>query len=155
MTTTKVQQPRKLTENEDNDSFDDFWFQVICYYSRDDAFKPIFDDPNFTWQPSSVQNRGLADASKAANLNTLLRALATYAAGPYIRTNIIENTTSLQDVRKEFMKYLEIELTDFTALEGFEIKRRPKENPLCFTCDSSTTCRSTCSRQGTNSREAP
>ena len=42
MTTTKVQQPRKLTENEDNDSFDDFWFQVICYYSRDDAFKPIF-----------------------------------------------------------------------------------------------------------------
>ena len=132
MTTTKVQQPRKLTENEDNDSFDDFWFQIICYYSRDEAFKPIFDDPTYSWQSSDVENRGLTDPTRAANLNTLLRALATYAAGPYIRNNIIENTTSLQDVRKEFMKYLEIELTDFTALEWFEIKRRPTERPLVF-----------------------
>ena len=30
------------------------------------------------------------------------------------------------------MKYLEIELTDFTALEWFEIKRRPTERPLVF-----------------------
>ena len=132
MTTTKVPPPRKLTEQEDNDSFDDFWFQIICYYSRDEAFKPIFDDPTYSWQSSDVENRGLTDATRAANLNTLLRALATYAAGPYIRNNIIEHTTSLQDVRKEFMKYLEIELTDFTALEWFEIKRRPTERPLVF-----------------------
>ena len=132
MTSTKVQPPRKLTENEDNDSFDDFWFQVICYYSRDEAFKPIFDDPKYKWQATSEEHRGLADANKAANLNTLLRALATYAAGPYIRSNIIDNTTCLQDVRKEFMKYLEIELTGFTALEWYEIKRRPTERPLVF-----------------------
>ena len=132
MTTTKVQPPRKLTENEDNDSFDDFWFQVICYYSRDEAFKAIFEDPNYTWKAPNVEHRGLQNSTQAANLNTLLRALATYAAGPYIRTNIIETTTSLQDVRKEFMKYLEIELTDFTALEWFEIKRRPTERPLVF-----------------------
>lgn len=132
MTSTKVPPPRKLTENEDNDSFDDFWFQVICYYSRDEAFKPIFEDSTYKWQSSKVTNRGLSDATKAANLNTLLRALATYAAGPYIRNNIIENTTCLQDVRKEFMKYLEIELTDFTALEWFEVTRRPTERPLVF-----------------------
>ena len=132
MTSTKVPPPRKLTENEDNDSFDDFWFQVICYYSRDEAFKPIFDDPAYTWMSSNTTNRGLTDATQAANLNTLLRALATYAAGPYIRSNIIENTTCLQDVRKEFMKYLEIELTDFTALDWFDVKRRPTERPLVF-----------------------
>ena len=132
MTSTKVQPPRKLTENEDNDSFDDFWFQVVCYYSRDTAFSPIFDDPKYAWQGKSVENRGLADATKAANLNTLLRALATYAAGPYIRSNIIDNTTCLDDVRKEFMKYLEIELTDFTALEWYDLKRRPTERPLVF-----------------------
>lgn len=131
MTTTKVPPPRKLTENEDNDSFDDFWFQVICYYSRDEAFKPFFD-PKFTWQASSVTNRGLSDSTEAASLNTLLRALATYAAGPYIRTNILENTTSLNEVKKEFMKYLEIDLTDLTALEWFDIKRRPTERPLVF-----------------------
>ena len=132
MTTTKVPPPRKLTENEDNDSFDDFWFQVTCYYSRDEAFKPIFDDPNLTWQAPNVTHRGLSDAKKAANLNTLLRALATYAAGPYIRTNILEKTRSLQDVKKEFMKYLEIDLTDLTALEWFDIRRRPTERPLVF-----------------------
>ena len=77
MTTTKIPPPRKLTENEDNDSFDDFWFQVICYYSRDEAFKAFFQ-PNFTWRASSVTNRGLSDSTKAANLNTLLRALATH-----------------------------------------------------------------------------
>ena len=132
MTTTKVPPPRKLTENEDNDSFDDFWFQVTCYYSRDEAFKPIFDDPNFNWQAPNVTYRGLTDAKKAANLNTLLRALATYAAGPYIRTNILEKTKSLHDVKKEFMKYLEIDLTDLTALEWFDIRRRPTERPLVF-----------------------
>ena len=76
MTTTKIPPPRKLTENED-----DFWFRVLCYYSRDEAFKAFFQ-PNFTWRASSVTNRGLSDSTKASNLNTLLRALATYAAGP-------------------------------------------------------------------------
>ena len=132
MTTTKVPPPRKLTEQEDNDSFDDFWFQVICYYGRDEAFKPIFNDPNFSWQGVNVRHRGLEDATQAANLNTLLRALATYASGPYIRTNILENTTCLQDVKKEFMKYLEIDLNDLTALDWFEIRRRPSERPLVF-----------------------
>ena len=131
MTSTKVPPPRKLTENEDNDSFDDLWFQAICYYSRDEAFKSFFN-PDFTRQASTFTNRGLADATKAANKNTLLIALATYAAGPYIRSNIIENTRPLTDVKKEFMKYLEIDLTDYTALEWFEIKRRPMERPLVF-----------------------
>lgn len=132
MTTTKVPPPRKLTENEDNDSFDDFWFQVTCYYSRDEAFKQIFDDPNYVWQAPEILHRGLSDSKAAANLNTLLRALATYAAGPYIRTNILEKATSLNDVKKEFMKYLEIDLTDLTALDWFDIKRRPSERPLVF-----------------------
>ena len=35
MTTTKVQPPRKLTDVEDLDSFEDWWFQAECYYSRD------------------------------------------------------------------------------------------------------------------------
>ena len=132
MTTTKVPPPRKLTEQEDNDSFDDFWFQVICYYGRDESFKFIFNNSSLTWQGINVQHRGLSDATKAANLNTLLRALATYASGPYIRTNIVENTTCLQDVKREFMKYLEIELNDMTALDWFEIRRRPTERPLVF-----------------------
>ena len=37
-------------------------------------------------------------------MSTLLRALATYTAGPYIKTNIIEATTSLQDEREEVMR---------------------------------------------------
>ena len=132
MTTTKVPPPRKLTEQEDNDSFDDFWFQVVCYYGRDESFKPIFNNPEFSWQGVGVRHRGLEDATQAANLNTLLRALATYASGPYIRTNILENTTCLQDVKKEFMKFLEIDLNDLTALDWFEIRRRPTERPLVF-----------------------
>ena len=71
MASTKVPPPRKLTENEDNDSFDDFWFQPICYYSRDEAFKPIFDDLNYSWQATTVQHRGLRDADSATKLNTL------------------------------------------------------------------------------------
>ena len=62
MAMTKVSPSRKLTGN--NDSFDDFWFQVTCIYSRDEAFKQIFDDPYFTWQASDVQNRGLGDKLK-------------------------------------------------------------------------------------------
>ena len=62
----------------------------------------------------------------------MLRTLATYASGPYIRTNILENTTCLQDVKKEFMKFLEIDLNDLTALDWFEIRRRPTERPLVF-----------------------
>jgi len=54
---------------------------VLCYYSRDEAFKAFFQ-PNFTWRASSLTNRGLSDYNKASNLNTLLRALATYTAGP-------------------------------------------------------------------------
>ena len=34
MTTTKIPPPRKLTESEDIDSFDDWWFQAVCYYGR-------------------------------------------------------------------------------------------------------------------------
>jgi len=79
-----------------------------------------------------VTYRGLTDAKKAANLNTPLRALATYAASPYIRINILEKTKSLHDVKKEFMKYLEIDLTDLTALEWFDIRRRLAERPLVF-----------------------
>ena len=79
MTTIKIPPPRKLTEIEDMDSFDDWWFQAICYYGRDENFKEFFDTPNFTWQGKSVPNRGLTSALKAANLTCLLRALATHA----------------------------------------------------------------------------
>ena len=57
MTTTKIPPPRKLTENEDMDSFDDWWFQAICYYGRDENFKEFFDTPDFTWQEKDVPNR--------------------------------------------------------------------------------------------------
>ena len=50
MTTTKIPPPRKLTESEDIDSFDDWWFQAVSYYARDESFKEFFDTPNFTWQ---------------------------------------------------------------------------------------------------------
>ena len=46
MTTTKVQPPRKLTDEEDLDSFEDWWFQAECYYSRDQKFSEFFDDEN-------------------------------------------------------------------------------------------------------------
>ena len=39
MTTAKIQPPRKLTEEEDLDSFDDWWFQCVSYFGRDANFK--------------------------------------------------------------------------------------------------------------------
>ena len=132
MTTTKIPPPRKLTESEDIDSFDDWWFQAVCYYGRDENFKDIFNSPNFTWQSKSVANRGLTTELQAANLTCLLRALATHAVGPYIKTNITDKAKSLDDVKNEFMKYLEIEVNDFTALHWFTIKRKQTERPLVF-----------------------
>ena len=70
MTSTKVQPPRKLTEEETLDTFEDFWFQCECYYSRDPKFAPFFDDKNLTWRDRTVANRGLQNAETAANLNS-------------------------------------------------------------------------------------
>ena len=124
MSTTKVNQPRKLTENEDLDSFEDFWFQCEVYYSRDEKFAPFFNDPHKAWRAMTVANRGLEDADQANNLNTLLRALATYALGPYVKKDILEKSRNLQDVKKTFMKLLEIDVTDGTLMNYYDIKRR-------------------------------
>ena len=43
MTTAKIQPPRKLTEEEDLDSFDDWWFQCVSYFGRDANFKSFFE----------------------------------------------------------------------------------------------------------------
>ena len=105
MTTTKVQPPRKLNEEEDLDSFEDWWFQIECYYSRDPKFSEFFDDKKKTWGPRSQAKRGLETDEKATNLNTLLRALATYSSGPYVKNELLDDTKSLNDVRRVFLKY--------------------------------------------------
>ena len=132
MTTTKVPPPRKLTESEDIDSFDDWWFQIECYYSRDENFREFFNTPDLTWQPKSARYRGLDSEHKAANLNNLLRAIATYTVGPYIKSNITEKATSLAGVKEEFLKFLQIEVNDLTALAWFDIQRKQTERPLVF-----------------------
>ena len=99
MSTTKIPPPRKLTELEDIDSFDDWWFQVECYYSRDEKFREFFNNPDFTWQSKSARYRGLGSEQKAGNLNSLLRAIATYTMGPYVKTNITDKATSLEQVK--------------------------------------------------------
>ena len=132
MSTTKIQSPRKLTEEEDLDSFEDWWFQVECYYSRDVKFSEFFDDKKLTWKERSEQHRGLTSADQATNLNTLLRALATYTSGPYVKNELLDDTRSLKDVRKIFLRFLEIEVTDLSLLNYYSITRRPSERPLVF-----------------------
>ena len=131
MTTTKVQPPRKLTEDEDLDSFEDWWFQVECYYSRDAKFADFFDK-KLTWKLRSDENRGLDSAEKCTNLNTLLRALATYTSGPYVKNELLDETKSLKDVRRVFLKFLEIEVTDHSLLNYYSLTRRANERPLVF-----------------------
>ena len=109
MTTSKIPPPRKLTESEDIASFDDWWSQIECYYSKDEDFREFFTSPDFTWQSKTAPYRGLESEQKAANLNNLLRAIAMFTVGPYIRTNITDKATSLAGVKEEFLKFLEIE----------------------------------------------
>ena len=109
MTTTNILPPRKLTEFEDIASFDDWWSQIECYYSKDEDFREFFTNPDFTWQSKTAPYRGLESEQKAANLNNLLRAIAMFTIGPYIRTNITDKATSLAGVKEEFLKFLEIE----------------------------------------------
>ena len=132
MSVAKIQPPRKLTEEEDLDTFEDWWFQFISYFSKDVNFKTILDDPNFTWQDTTVAKRGCATEDICHNLNSLLRSMATYAAGPYIKTNILNDTISVADVKRIFMKFLEIELSDLTLLDYYKIQRKPNERPLRF-----------------------
>ena len=132
MTTTKVQPPRKLTDEEDLDSFEDWWFQAECYYSRDQKFSEFFDDENKTWGSRSDENRNLESAEEATNLNTLLRALATYSSGPYVKKELLDETRSLKDVRQVFLRYLEIDVTDHSLLNYYSLTRRPNERPLVF-----------------------
>ena len=132
MTTSKLPPPRKLTESEDVDSFDDWWFHIECYYSRDENFHEFFNTPEFTWQPKSVRYRGLQSEQKACNLNNLLRAIAMYTVGPYIKTNITDKATSLAGVKEEFLKFLQIEVNDLTSMAWFEIQRKQTERPLVF-----------------------
>ena len=55
MSVAKLQPPRKLTDEEDLDTFEDWWFQFISYFAKDRAFKVVLDDPNFTWGATTVQ----------------------------------------------------------------------------------------------------
>lgn len=132
MSVAKILPPRKLTDDEDLDSFEDWWFQFISYYCKDTNFKKILDDPNFTWQASAIEHRGCSTAEMCGNLNSLLRSMATFAAGPYIKNTILEDTTCLADVKRAFMKFLEIELSDLTLLDYYEVQRKPNERPLRF-----------------------
>ena len=132
MSTTKVQPPRKLTEEEDLDSFEDWWFQVECYYSRDAKFSKFFDDKTLNWKARSEEKRGLSSTDDATNLNTLLRALATYSSGPYVKNELLDETRSLKDIRRVFLRFLEIEVTDHSLLNYYSISRRPSERPLVF-----------------------
>ena len=79
-----------------------------------------------------MPNRGLTSALKAANLTCLLRALANHAIGPYIKTNITDKAKSLDNVKNEFLKFLEIEVNDLTASRWFTIQRKQTESPLVF-----------------------
>ena len=117
MSVTKLQPPRKLTDEEDLDTFEDWWFQFISYFAKDEAFKVVLDDPNFTWEATTVQNRGCTSTEICSNLTSLLRSMATYAAGPYIKDITLKDTKCISDVKREFMKFLEIELSDLTLLE--------------------------------------
>ena len=132
MSSTKVPPPRKLEEKEDLDSFEDFWFQVETYYGRDPKFAVFINDPSLVWQGTGVLHRGMANVESAANINTLLIAIATYALGPYIKKNITEKATTLSEVKREFMKLLEIDLSDNTFMNFYDIKRRVNERPLMF-----------------------
>ena len=62
------------------------------------------------------ENRGLSKPEDANNLNTLLRALATYTSGPYVKSELLDDTRSLKDVRRVFLRFLEIEVTDHSLL---------------------------------------
>jgi hypothetical protein len=132
MSVAKIQPPRKLTDDEDLDTFEDWWFQFISYYCKDAIFKPILEDESVVWQSVSVQHRGLTTAAQCANLNSLLRSMATYAAGPYIKTSILNDTTCVADIKRTFMKFLEIELSDLTLLDYYQVMRKPNERPLRF-----------------------
>ena len=52
--------------------------------------------------------------------------------GPYIKTNITDKATSLVEVKEEFLKFLQIEVNDLTAMSWFEIQRKQTERPLVF-----------------------
>ena len=132
MSTTKVQAPRKLTEEETLDTFEDWWFQVECYYSRDPKFADFFDNKTIKWKSRADEHRGLSKAEDASNLNTLLRALATYTSGPYVKSELLDDTRSLKDVRRVFLRFLEIEVTDHSLLNYYTISRQPSERPLVF-----------------------
>lgn len=132
MSIAKIQPPRKLTDDEDLDTFEDWWFQFISYYCKDPSFKPILEDETVTWRAPSVQHRGLTTAAMCTNLNSLLRSMATYAAGPYIKSSILNDTTSVADIKRTFMKFLEIELSDLTLLDYYQVMRKPNERPLRF-----------------------
>ena len=58
--------------------------------------------------------------------------MATFAAGPYIKKAILDETTCLSDVKRVFMKFLEIELSDLTLLDYYQVQRKPNERPLRF-----------------------
>ena len=89
MYSTKVSSPRKLEEKEYLDTFDDFLFQVEKYYGHDPKFAGFINDPNLTMRSKDVLTSGLLNADSATNINTLLRALATYALGPYHTSSLV------------------------------------------------------------------
>ena len=60
------------------------------------------------------------------HLNCLIRAIATYSCGPYIKSNITDKATSLSEVKNEFLKFLQIDVNDN------DIQRKPTERLVVF-----------------------
>ena len=54
MTTTNIPPPRKLTESEDITSFDDWWFQIECYFSEDENFRELFTNQVLPGNPKML-----------------------------------------------------------------------------------------------------
>ena len=73
MSVAKLQPPRKLTDEDDLDTFEDWWFQFLSYFAKEANFKPILNDPNLTWQATKVENRGCASSEIYSNLTSNLR----------------------------------------------------------------------------------
>ena len=128
MSVSKLQPPRKLTDKEDLDTFEDWWFSSPTLQKM----KVVLDDPDFTWEATTVQNRGCTSTEICSKLTSLLRSMATYAAGPYIKDIIMKDTRCVSDVKRELRKFLEIELSDLTLLDFDKIQRKPSERPLRF-----------------------
>ena len=134
MSTTKVPPPRKLTENEDLDSFEDFWFQIETYYGQwpRPQFCPFNKWPKFKVGSKKHHIQRFKKWDWSDTPEHISESIGNLCPGPHIKQNILENCKSLYDIRREFMKLLEIDLSDSTFMNLYDVKRRLNERPLMF-----------------------